>query len=182
MVSICGKIIPGLAVFSNHFYNFAFGLFWLFFFIFFDCFVNHFGLGDSSQKEAEPLFSCCREADLFAGLDLWLWMPGKKFRWAQGESPMSVLSDSMRQPICCPLCGWYTIYIYISWLFCRGGSSSIPTMHHGMEHICTTICKYGISETPVTWIHHVVLDINICDKYVLCIANLNHFQPEVMQM
>ena len=112
MVSICGKIIPGLAVFSNHFYNFAFGLFWLFFLFFFDCFVNHFGLGDSSQKEAEPLFSCCREADLFAGLDLWLWMPGKKFRWAQGESPMSVLSDSMRQPICCPLCGWYTIYIY----------------------------------------------------------------------
>ena len=37
---------------------------------FFDCFVNNFGLGDSSQREAEPLFSCCREADLFAGLDL----------------------------------------------------------------------------------------------------------------
>ena len=181
MVSICGKIIPGLACLFQSFLQLCF---WSILIVFLIVFLivlwiilvletqvrgrrNHCSLA-AGRRTYSPGSICdceCRDK-------------------SSGGLKGNLQCESYLIPCANPYVALFAVdilYIY-SWLFCRGGSSSIPTMHHGMEHICTTICKYGISETPVTWIHHVVLDINICDKYVLCIANLNHFQPEVLQM
>ena len=181
MVSICGKIIPGLAVFPI--------IFTTLLLVYFDCFFLFFLIVLWIILVLETQVRRRRNhCSLAAGRRT--YSPGSICDCECREKSSGGLKGNLQCQsylIQCanPYVALFAVdilYIYISWLFCRGGSSSIPTMHHGMEHICTTICKYGISETPVTWIHHVVLDINICDKYVLCIANLNHFQPEVMQM